>query len=210
MQPGRAVEVIAHIVFTRPDQLDGRPGLHRYQAGLGDVIIGKAAAEAPANPGNLDVHVLRLEPGYGDSRPGCARGQLRRCDDVSGFFGDMRKTVLRFERLMRDERDLVAPRDDRLCRCYRCAIVAIVENDLALTLQHGRVLLPEFFGAVLRVGARIPLHREGFSPLHRRPGRIGDDGYAVRQNEVRRARLRSFDRENIDNTVDLQCRFGIE
>jgi hypothetical protein len=59
--------------------------------------------------------------------------------------------------------------------------VAVIENDLAASLQHRLVFLPELVTAVVRTRAFLPLDVQGGLTLHRRPRRRGNHGDAACQ-----------------------------
>jgi hypothetical protein len=63
----RAVEAVPHVVFTGPDQLDGRPGLAGDPGRLDHVLIGQPAPETAPGPDNVDGDVFGLQAqGLGD------------------------------------------------------------------------------------------------------------------------------------------------
>jgi hypothetical protein len=111
--------------------------------------------------------------------------------------------ILRLERSMRDEGHAVLALD-RLRRCrHRGIEVALVQDDLAVALQHLLVLLPEAFAAVVRIRASFPLDVERRAPLHRGPRRGCNDGHAARENDVGFAERGALDLEHVQHAVNL-------
>ncbi len=117
---------------------------------------------------------------------------------MAAILFDMREAVLRFHGLVRNERHLVTMRNDCVSRRHCSIEVTVVGDDLAGGLQHRRILLPEFPGAVIGIRARFPVDLQCIAALKRSPRRRCDDRDAARKDDVWLARLRTLDREHIE------------
>ena len=210
VQAARAVEIVLQIVLARPGELDRPAGLLRDECGFEDIVVGQAASEATTDARHLDLDVFARNTGRCVCGAGGPRRHLRRRDDVAALVLDVRVTVLRFERRVRDERHAIASRHRGRGVGHCCIEVAVVENDLALGFEHRLVLFPEAFAAVVRVRALVPLDVKGVAALECRPGRGRDDGDPARQYEVGLTGRRPLDREYVEDAVDLSCLRVIE
>ena len=93
----RAVEVVAHVFFARPQQLDRLAELLRQHHGFGDEVVRQPSTEsaADARHAHFDLQAVDACELRGDSR--CAARHLQRRDDEHAVFSYIDAGVLRLE-----------------------------------------------------------------------------------------------------------------
>ena len=121
--PGRAVLVVRHVVFARPQQLDRDARQARGRPLLGDdlgdprhfdvVLAHEAAPESAAGAHDVERHVLGRNAGA-ERRMLLGRNLARR-PDLQAAIVEMSRGVLRFERRMRQQREEVLGLDGLRC-----------------------------------------------------------------------------------------------
>ena len=120
MEAGRAVLVVRHVVFARPQQLDRHARQPRGRPLLGDdpgdprhldvVVAHEPPAESAAGAHEMERHVLGRNAGA-ERRMLLGRNLARR-PDLQLPIVEVRRGVLRFERRMRQQREEVLGLDD--------------------------------------------------------------------------------------------------
>src|SRR5258706_14877454 len=103
-----AIVVVPHVVFARPEKL------HRLSANLlrdsrrfDHVVVGEPAAEPAARPLQMDRDVAFLHAERVGDKRASLRRRLRRGPDLELAVLELRGAVLRFERRVRTEGELV-------------------------------------------------------------------------------------------------------
>jgi hypothetical protein len=183
---GGPVEVVAEIVFARPQQLDRRAvHLARDPRGFRHVVVEDAAAHAAphAHEVDRDVALLHAERLRDDGAPFARR--LRADPDFELAVLVMGRAVLRLEGRVREER-IVVRRFDRLrgARERRVGIAVVIELDrrrLRGELRRARV---ECLGVVGRRWPFVPRDLQLLARLRRMPPRLPDDGDATMQADA--------------------------
>ena len=169
----RPVNVVGRVVFPRPQELHGLADrLGGFDRG-GDEVDIQAAAEAAAEERGVHAHLLGLEPG--GARGGLLRHllDLRRHVDVAALGAHVGGAVLRLERRVRQERQLVLGLDHPRCGLDGGVGVPVPAGALR---RAGRALEPAQDHAVVQGAVRtvVPLDREHIARLERLPPRGGD------------------------------------
>jgi hypothetical protein len=85
----------------------------------------------------------------------------------------------------------------------RAREIPVVQHDLALGLEHFRVLGPEFIGAVICIRSLVPVDDQRIATAHGGPRRCRNNRDAICKDAVRLTGLRPLDLENVEHTVDL-------
>jgi hypothetical protein len=166
---------VLHVVFPRPEELDGSAHLLRDLSGLQDEVALVAAAEAAAHEGRVDSDLLRRELRDPDDD---VLGPLRPLGGDPGLRPvgpDVHRAVHRLHGGVGLERQLVDGVDLSRSNPERGEDVAVVADDLALLLEQRLELLSEGLAALPRVLSVVPLDLERLAPLHRGPGAVGHD-----------------------------------
>ena len=154
----RAVEVVLHVLFTGPDQLDGPSvcglgGRHR----LPDIVVVEAAPKAAAQEAVVDVDILRRHAGTFGRGGERAFRILRAEPQVHAIGLDARRAVHRLHGGVGQVRHLV----DRVqpgCRLRHGRVsVPVLRRHRALLLQRLTLALPKVLGADAGVLAEVPL-----------------------------------------------------
>src|SRR5690348_7666973 len=104
MESARPVEIVGHVVFTRPQQLYRHADLFGDPRGFGHVVVGEAASESTAAAHLVDRYVASLQSeSLRDHLQSRGRGLAGR-PDLELPILEMRDAVLRLERSVRKER----------------------------------------------------------------------------------------------------------
>ena len=93
----RSEEVVAHVLFARPQQLDRLADLLRQHHGFGDEVVRQPPAEsaADARHAHLDLQAIDAGELRGDSRSAARHLQWR--DDEDAVLAHVDASVLRLE-----------------------------------------------------------------------------------------------------------------
>ena len=172
---GGPVSVVGHVVFAGPDDLHGTTdGLGAFDRS-GDEVHFEAPTEATTEVGGVHFHLSGLEAG------GLGGHQLRKdlvlrgSVEVAAVRLDVRRTVLRFQRGMGQQREMVGGAQDLGGLGERRRGIAVLAGGAASRgsrcLQRGAYL-----GRVqLGIRARVPSDLESGTRFARLPVVVGDD-----------------------------------
>jgi hypothetical protein len=58
VKPRGAIEVMPHVIFTRPEHFDGSAGDFRNPSGLDHAVIDQTPAEAAADTGKMNSNLV--------------------------------------------------------------------------------------------------------------------------------------------------------
>ena len=178
---GGAVVVVAQVVFARADHLDRSADRLRDDRRLRRVVRQQPAAEAAAQPRHLDVHAVH---GQAHGRGDDARARplhLERTGDVAVAVAHVGGAVVRLERGVREEGELVVRLHHPRGPGKRLLDVADRAHGGSWRPRQLRELRRQRRGALVPVRAFVPLHLKRIAALERRPRRVGDDGDAGHQ-----------------------------
>src|ERR1700746_3504877 len=81
MKSRGTIEVVRHVVFTRPQKFHRHADLFRDGCGLNDIIVAKTSAEASAYSQQMDLDVRRRDAEGPRHQIQSASGRLRRSPD---------------------------------------------------------------------------------------------------------------------------------
>ena len=172
----RAVEVVLHVVFARPDDLHRlADGFRRFDR-VGDEVGFAAASEAAAEIRREDVDLVGGQTARGHGRLLRCGLPLRRHPHVAPVGAHVRRAVHRLHRRVREERHL-----EHALERFRRALdgrggVAVVARHLARLLGELRVVLRDVRAVQRRQLALVPLHLERLRAFRCRPVVVGDHG----------------------------------
>ena len=177
----RPVEVVLHVVFTRPHQPD-RLVRHRLGElrGLQDVVVVDAPAEGTTEKGVLDRHVLDLQLQHLGHRALHRVGPLRGADQLDAVALEMGRVVHRLHwRVRQVLRQVLAPHHLAGGGHQGVGVADLLQWNRFARGQRGARAIEHRLGVEVGVGALVPLHREQLARLHGMPVSVGDHGKAV-------------------------------
>ncbi len=191
VEPARAVEVVPHVVFARPLQLDRR-AVHflRNPRGFDDVVVGEPAAESTTT-----AQLVHGDVGFGDAeraRDALERvaRRLARRPDFEPAVRPLRRAHLGLELRMGDERIRVRGFDG-LCRRRECGVrVPVVADPLrwCLWTELSGPLRPAA-AALCRGGALVPRDLQRLTRRTRLPVGVGHNRHTgCERRQVRATR----------------------
>ena len=171
------------IVFARPCQFDGNTrdfgNLHSFF----DVVGAAAPPESSAHEHAMDGDLIGLKTGYFRCHLARAAGHLSRRPDFAFVALESHCTVQRFHARMRQIRSFI----NRLQLApglseYGC-VVTVVLGDRAWLCGQLDHLLPDNSAAKPGVRTFVPLDLQCLAALHSRPGVVGENSYAARNDD---------------------------
>jgi hypothetical protein len=178
---GRAERVMRHVIFARPDQLDGPSGGFRGQHRGGNEVDIQAPSECPAQQGREYPHFFRSEPDR--ARRGLLRELLRlRADmDVAAVCADIRRAVHGLHRCVRQHGQLVQGAHPAVRFFERANRIAIgARGKRGATLQRAAQRGADAGIVEPGIGTGVPADLERIARLQRLPVVIRDHDDAAR------------------------------
>src|SRR5262245_18301837 len=103
MKSRRSVQVVGHVVFTGPRQLDGHADLFRDRCRLDDIVVAEAATKTTANAREVKFDVSGSNAQRSRHKIEPAGWSLRRCPDFQLPVFEVGRAVLWLHRRVRDE-----------------------------------------------------------------------------------------------------------
>src|SRR5262249_31755908 len=179
---GRPVDVVPHILFTRPHDLDRARNFFGDAHGAFDHVGFEPAAEAAAEVMVIDRHLVDRDS-RGLSRIFLASAlYLRAGPDLTGARRQAHGTVHRLQHGMSEERQLVVGIEAFALRQAH-GDVAFGFGDDAVLLARRAQVVPDVGGINLRVWSLVPGHFKRIEPLPGGPHVVADDSHEIVEND---------------------------
>ena len=175
-----AEEVVARVVFARPQQLDRDSRLLRDERGLKHVVEVQAPAEAPTHAGQVDRDLV-LGNAHGLAEVAARElGRLGRRPHLELAIAEVGRRVLRLERRVGEEGILVGGLERLRRRTQRAGRIAVAREGLLRGLLRQCLRLTiEVLGALGRGRSFLPGDLELAPCLVDQPPGIANDGDTV-------------------------------
>ncbi len=179
----RPVEVVAGVVLPRPDDFHGVGCLERAGHGLGDEIIGHAAAKATPQLGGMHHDIGNGQAGQRGGRVPCAALILRRHPQFAAALVNPGSGIHRLHGGVGQQGHFIDGFQGARRLLEDLQGAAILANPQTGVGQQSPQLRRDGGAVSGRGGGRIPGDRQGIAPLARGPIALGQYGHAAGDDE---------------------------
>jgi len=124
-----AVEIVADVVFARPDDLHGRAGITRDERGFHGVVLDEAAAKSPADERDMHFDVLAGNAEGARYRLRRGSGNLRGRPEFAGIAAHVGRAIDRLHCGVGEKRHVIDGFDFLCSRLMSLAEVTVAANN---------------------------------------------------------------------------------
>ena len=178
----RTIEIVLHVVFTRPEQLHRCGHLLGNPRRLDHVVVAQPTSKAATRARDVQRDVVFLNAEHLSGEPAAALRLLRWRPQLELAVLEMRRGVLRLERCVRDERVEIR-RFNRLGRSLECRVEVAVLAQRTLCRRLGQCprLRRERVAALCGRRAFVPRDLEFLTGALRLPPAVGHNRHAAHE-----------------------------